>query len=181
MAYMQPSAAGVEHYREAFDRLDCYIDASDRVGPVSGPRERNLHLGGTPIAMTLAMVGGLIDSQSCLWKIAERSPDSMEYEVASTMLLMSSWPEWLVQLVDEWGWLDLPLIRWKDVLKPHLIAIRRMGMAGAVKSDEVYCTRKLINTTYRRDTEADWEKEKANRLGRDGIRACCLVGTIMQS
>lgn len=166
MVECHPSAAGVEHYREVTESLDFPMPAEVRTGPIHGPRPRNLHLGGTPIAMTIRMVGGLIPTDSVLWKIAARAPDSMEYEVAGTMLWMLSLPEWIVDLMNEWGWLDVPLIRWKDLMKEPLISIRRYGMMGRHKDDAVYLLRKMINVTYRRDNEADWEKEKGNRQGR---------------
>lgn len=163
---LHPSTAGVEHYRGCVTALECTVPLESRTPPVEGPHPRNLHLGGTPIAMTIAMVSSLIPDGSPIWKIARRSPNSMEYEIAGTMLSLLSWPAWLIEKCDEWGWFEVPLIQWKDALKEDLIAVRRMGMAGTRKDDDVYCTRKLLNVTYRRDTPADWEKERANRLGR---------------
>jgi hypothetical protein len=90
----------------------------------------------------------------------------MEYETAGTMLALLGLPRDVLDVIVAAGWLDVPLHRWKDVIKPQLDLIRRVGMVGTLSHDGVYTLRKMINVTYRRDTEADWEKEKRNRTVR---------------
>jgi len=89
----------------------------------------------------------------------------MEYEVAGSLLVLASLDSALLNEIDRLGWLEVPLIDWKTVIKPLLDAQRRSGMCGSIRDDTVYGLRKIISVTYRRDTEADWVKERMKRSG----------------
>lgn len=171
MVLCHPGAAGVEHYREIYcemnmevipvvDNTAVYVCDSD---VVHGPRPRNLHLGGTPIAMTLRMVWQCLDTVDPAWHVVQISPDSMEYELAGFILFISSLNLELREQMRLAGWYNVPLDRWIEVLKPKTDMMRRAGMFGTFKDDGVYMLRKVFNLTYRRDHDADWVKEKWNR------------------
>lgn len=185
MVLAQGGCAGVEHFRRMFSYLDCSIDMTDKklfdghryryykFGEVcEGPRPRNLHLGGTPIAMTLRMVGAVIPNDDKLWHIVKISPNSMEYELAGFLLLMTTLSTRIKELMFEFGWFCVPLDLWCKVVKPKMDLIRRAGMFGELKDDSVYNMRKLISVTIRRDDEADWEKEKFNRTNVSWGKVC---------
>jgi len=177
MVHHQFPAAGVEHFRALYSYLDVSVPPEERVsGVVSGPRMRNLHLGGTPVSATIAMVAGAVPAGSPVWRVAQVSVNSMEYEVAGTMLVLLSLDPELLGAIVEAGWLDVPLDRWQDIIKPRLDTVRRAGMLGTIRDDRVYQLRKLINVTYRRDDEADWENEKRNRCARAFPKQCVARG-----
>jgi hypothetical protein len=171
MLHLQPGAAGVEHYREFFGFINFDMHDATTI-PVSGPRNKNEQLGGTPVTMTLTMLGGIIEVDSPFWDIARSDPDAMEYEVAATMLEMLTFSEPIITRVIAGGWLRVPLTQWIALLKPTLEVMRRSGMLGDLKSDLVYETRKLGSVTERRDKEADWEGEKFQRRSRAHIKHC---------
>lgn len=161
----QPGSAGVNHFRELCIELDVSVGDEDVVEETQGPRPRNLHMGGTPINMTIKMVSALIEHDSVIWKIASRSPNSMEYEVAGTMLWLTSLGDELLKTIDENRWLEVPLDLWYKKLKPMLDMVRRSGMLGKLKSDDVYKLRKLASISIRRSGQADWIKERNKRSG----------------
>nr|WGH72980.1 MAG: putative RNA-dependent RNA polymerase [Trichoderma harzianum dsRNA virus 3] len=171
MVMHQFATAGVEHFREAYSFLDMQL-GGHATEAVEGPHPRNLHLGGTPIAATVRMVGGLIPDDSPIWAVARCNPDSMEYEIAGVMLWALSLSPRLVEELTRASWWNVPLVRWKEVVRPKLDTIRRAGMFGDYKNDEVYKLRKVINLTYRRDHEADWDKEKHNRTNVAHFKQC---------
>lgn len=163
LATWHPGAVGVEHYRELYAYVDLSVPSLSPNTMIYGPHPRNLHLGGTPIAMTIAMVAPCLDAAHPAWNIARISPDSMEYEIAGFLLWASALDHRLVAEMDSAGWFRVPLIEWRNVIKPKLDIVRRTGMFGKLKDDCVYQLRKCINVTYRRDTEADWEAELRKR------------------
>lgn len=163
MVCTQTSAVRTDQYRMVFKAIDMRAPEEEKMPPIEGPRLKNLQVGGTPVTMTVDMVAGLIPGDSPARKLFERGPDSMDYELAATALLTLSWDARLLEQVDEAGWFDVPLSRWVFVFKDKLAVVRRVGMFGSFVGDGVYALRKLLNVTYRRDTEADWEKEKHNR------------------
>jgi hypothetical protein len=166
MVYNQMGTAGVEHFRTILERLDVDPLPEDCVyTPVEGPHPKNLHIGGTPLAFTISMIGGLIPQDSSIWQVALRSPDSMEYEIAGTMLFLTSLPQWMINYMRKHHWFDVPLIKWHKVLKDQMELVFRAGMLGSNKTDDVYLLRKLFNCTIRRDLDADWQQERANRCG----------------
>jgi hypothetical protein len=111
------------------------------------------------------MVSRFVGSHVAFKQLLERSADSLDYEVGGMILLMNSISERLLDVMTAAHWFEVPLARWKDVVKPMLDRVRRMGMLEAVADDSVYTLRKLINLTYRRDHEADWAAERSKRCG----------------
>lgn len=174
MVLAQPGAAGVEHFRAFYDAVDCSVRPEDCIiegnnfyfdesETVCGPYPKNLHLGGAPVAMTLRMVGKLIPENDPAWHVAKISPNSMEYEIAGFLLVISSLDARLKIELYKAGWFNVQLSGWIPIFKPILDVIRRCGMFGSLKDDCVYGLRKILNVTYRRDHQADWVKEKYNR------------------
>lgn len=160
------NACGVEHFRRLAIGVSVEAPVQLRTPPISGPRARNLHIGGAPVAADIRMVASLIQEDSVVWEVVKRSPDSMEYEVAGTMLWLSSLaPELLMELARA-GWLEVPLPMWHIELKKMLELPRRAGIFGGIVGDQVYQLRKMANVTWRRDEEADWAQEKYNRTSR---------------
>jgi hypothetical protein len=165
MVVHQPGACGVEHYRSLFSR--CHISPPDESlsPPIFGPRNKNLKLGGSPVNITMNMVYRFLPKHAAFTELLERSTDSLDYEVGGMLLYMCSLPETLLDAMYLGNWFKVPLCQWKDVIKPILDRVRRMGMFDTIKDDSVYLLRKLINVTYRRDTEADWAAERSKRCG----------------
>lgn len=175
MVMAHPGPAGVEHYRKIYSSYNAEITVREIGGEtiyfseedvVEGPHPRNLHLGGTPISMTLRMVGAVVAESDPAWHVVKISPNSMEYELAGFVLVCSALDPALKEEMRIAGWFNVQLDRWVDVMKPHLDAVRRFGMFGSYVGDGVFGLRKILNVTYRRDEEADWEKEKYNRCNK---------------
>lgn len=171
MVRHQFSAAGVEHFRTVYSSISMAVPEhiSD---PISGPLRRNLHLGGTPIAATVKMVSGILPPDSPIWKIMTRGAESMEYELAGTALWLLTLSTKMLELLDAVGWLEVPIVLWKDVLKPKLDWVRRAGMFEDYVHDDVYQLRKMVNVSYRRDNEADWADEKIKRRSMAHFKSC---------
>lgn len=175
MVLHQFATAGVEHFRSFWNFLDV-SNADSEVDVTAGPRLRNLHLGGSPVAMTLAMLSGFISPDSPIWELARHDPDALEYEVSATMLLLYSLDDSVFEQVVQAGWLRIPLTKWISCLKPSWDLIRRSGMIGSLKSDLAYQLRKIGSVTERRDKEADWDAERYNKCSAAVFKFMCAPG-----
>jgi len=167
MVLFQPGVAGVEHYRSVLTAV-CICPARgqpglDIVGKAYGPRPPNMHIGGSPVRLSMWMVkqtGDFSATEQCLY---DRSVSSADWASAATILWWRSAPTSVTSVLEAAQWHRVPIEHWIEAFKPIMDRCRRSGMAGDLISDEVYYVRKVFNVTYRSNDEADWASEDPKR------------------
>lgn len=120
--------------------------------------------GGMPIVLTAKIILELYPTSGPLIELLHnRSPDSLEYEVATTIFALFQMPPRLAFEILAQDWFVVPLDRWHKAYAEIMVRVHRSGIFGRIVDDEVYLMRKFLNTTIRRKAEPDMQVEMRNR------------------